>query len=66
MNNNLITKFRKKQKLSKKAFAKRVGISRTTVHNIEMGFNAPNFKTLQKIAQSFLISVDELLQTDQN
>ncbi|EDO61436.1 putative repressor LexA [[Clostridium] leptum DSM 753] len=47
--------------LSQYGFAEKIGISQSTVGNWEAGSREPNFKTMERIADFFGVSVDYLL-----
>lgn len=46
-----IKNVRTQQKLSQRAFAKKVGLSQSTIANIELGKAAPNIDTMLEIAR---------------
>lgn len=52
---------RKKYSETQESFAKKVGIGKSTVRNIEMGEYTPNTITLINISLAFKVSLDELV-----
>jgi transcriptional regulator with XRE-family HTH domain len=57
-----IKKFRKQHKLSQEELARKAGITYSTLIKIESGVNTnPTFETMRKIADTFGISLDELV-----
>ena len=56
--------FRKKLKLTQEQLAKNSGLSRNAIYNYENGRRSPDIKTLNKIAEAFGISPNELLGLD--
>ncbi len=56
-----LKELREKMGLSQYAFADRFGISQSTIGNWEAGKREPNFKTMQRIADFFGVTVDYLL-----
>lgn len=57
---------REKEGLSQYAFAKKFGVSQSTVGMWESGKREPNFTTLNKLAKFFRVSTDYLLnETDE-
>ena len=56
-----LTALRKEHKLTKKAMAEALGLSRQTVSNWEKGDIEPNIGVLAKIAAYFGVSTDYLL-----
>lgn len=61
MNGKLLATLRKQHKLSQEKFAKAVGVSRSAVAMWETNSNEPDHETLNKIAELFDITTDELL-----
>lgn len=56
-----IKELRKKMGLNKQEFAKKLGISTTTLYRYENGINEPNIEMLIKLADIFGTSVDYLI-----
>lgn len=55
---------RKKSGISQEQLAKRIGVGVTTVNNIESGYlTMPGMKILEKIAETFFVTVDDLLHS---
>jgi len=55
---------RKNSGISQEQLAKRVGVGTTTINNIESGYlTSPGIKILEKIAETFFVTVDDLLHS---
>ena len=61
MNGKLLATLRKQRKLSQERLAKIVGVSRSAVAMWETNSNEPDHETLNKIAELFGVTTDELL-----
>lgn len=59
-----LKELREKSNLSQQKFADALGISQGTVGNWESGIREPNFKTMNKIAAFFNVSIDELINNN--
>jgi len=60
-----IKKFRKKKRLSQDKLAKLADVTLTTLVKIESGANDnPTIKTLKKIADALEVTVDDLLENN--
>lgn len=60
--NTLRKEFAWEQKgISKKALAKRAGISYATLYALEIGRRSPTLKVLQKLAKALNVTVTDLL-----
>jgi len=46
---------------SQLSLSKKIGISHTTIHNMEKGASEPSMQTLLKLSKFFDISIDELV-----
>ena len=58
-----IKKYRKRLKLSQEELAKKANITYSTLIKIESGVNKnPTLDTIQKLASTFKISLDELVE----
>lgn len=61
MNNLIAAKLkvlRKSQRMTQQAAADKVGVTRSTWSNYELGRRAPDIRTLQKIADAFNVGLD--------
>lgn len=56
----LIRKKRRDRDVTQEGLAKMVGVSRSAIANIEVGFNMPSVDTLSKLAAALEISGSEL------
>lgn len=63
MNENIL-KLRKDFKLSQEELAERVGVTRQTISNWELGETQPNVEQLKKLSEIFKVSIDELVGND--
>lgn len=61
---NNILKLRKSAKLSQEMLAEKVGVSRQTISNWELGETSPNPEQLKLLSKTLNISIDELLDND--
>lgn len=59
-----ILKLRKDSKLSQEQLAEKVGISRQTISNWELGETSPNPEQLKLLSKTLKVSVDDLLEND--
>lgn len=55
---------RKENKLSQEQLAEKIGVTRQTISNWELGETAPNPEQLKLLSQIFHVSIDELLGND--
>ncbi|EUJ28485.1 putative HTH-type transcriptional regulator [Listeria floridensis FSL S10-1187] len=58
---NKIKNLRKIENLTQKQLAEKIGVTRNTLANYEIGRREPDFATLTKIADHFQVSTDFLL-----
>lgn len=58
-----LNQLRKSASLSQEEFAKKIGVSRSTIGMYEQGKREPDFETLEKIADYFNVDTDYLLGT---
>lgn len=58
--------FRKEKKFSQEQLAERVGVTRQTISNWELGETSPNPEQLKLLSKNLNISIDELLDNDIN
>lgn len=58
---NTLKELRKKENLTQGQLSAKLGISRDTLANYEIGRREPDFETLKKIAKYFEVSTDYLL-----
>lgn len=56
---------RKENKLSQERLAEKIGVTRQTISNWELGETSPNPEQLKLLSQIFHVSIDELLDNDQ-
>lgn len=63
MNENIL-KLRKDLKLSQEELAEKVGVTRQTISNWELGETQPNVEQLKKLSEIFSVSIDELVGND--
>lgn len=63
MNENIL-KLRKGLKLSQEELAEKIGVTRQTISNWELGETQPNVEQLKKLSEVFKISIDELVGND--
>lgn len=56
---------RKENKLSQEQLAEKIGVTRQTISNWELGETSPNPEQLKLLSQIFHVSIDELLDNDQ-
>lgn len=59
-----ILRLRKNAKLSQEMLAEKVGVSRQTISNWELGETSPNPEQLKLLSKTLKVSVDELLEND--
>lgn len=59
-----ILKLRKDSKLSQEQLAEKIGVTRQTISNWELGETQPNPEQLKLLSQALNISIDELLDND--
>lgn len=59
-----ILKLRKSAKLSQEQLAEKIGVSRQTISNWELGETSPNPEQLKLLSKNLNISIDELLEND--
>lgn len=59
-----ILRLRKSAKLSQELLAEKIGVSRQTISNWELGETSPNPEQLKLLSKTLNISVDELLEND--
>ena len=59
-----ILKLRKKQKLSQEQLAEKLGVTRQTISNWELGESSPDLKQSKELSKIFNISLDELVGND--
>ncbi|MGJ8729320.1 helix-turn-helix domain-containing protein [Listeria aquatica] len=62
---NTLKELRKKENLTQGQLSMKLGISRDTLANYEIGRREPDFETLKKIAKYFGVSTDYLLGNDE-
>ena len=55
---------RKENKLSQERLAEKIGVTRQTISNWELGETSPNPEQLKALSQIFQVSIDELLNND--
>ena len=55
---------RKENKLSQEQLAEKIGVTRQTISNWELGETAPNPEQLKLLSQIFHVSIDKLLGND--
>lgn len=61
---NNILKLRKNTKLSQEQLAEKIGVSRQTISNQELGETSPNPEQLKLLSKNLNVSIDELLEND--
>lgn len=61
---NHIQELRKKEGLSQEQLGEKLGVTRQTISNWELGETSPNPEQLKQLSQIFHISVDELIDND--
>lgn len=61
---DMISKLRKKGRLSQEQLAEKIGVTRQTISNWELGETQPNPEQLKLLSKTFNISIDELLGND--
>ena len=61
-----LKEIRLKAKLSQQELAKKAGIGQSTIHYIETGHKSPTYKILQKLANALDVSLNELLEDNNN
>ncbi len=59
-----ISKLRKKKGLSQEELGERIGVTRQTISNWELGETGPNPDQLKLLSKELSISIDELLEND--
>ncbi len=59
-----ILKLRKDFKLSQEDLAEKVGVTRQTISNWELGETQPNVEQLKKLSEVFKVSIDDLVGND--
>lgn len=59
-----ILKLRKENKLSQEDLAEKVGVTRQTISNWELGETEPTPKQLKVLSKTFNVSIDKLLDND--
>ena len=59
-----ILKLRKDSKLSQELLAEKIGVSRQTISNWELGETTPNPQQLKLLSKTLNVSIDELLEND--
>lgn len=59
-----ILKLRKEFNLSQEQLAEKVGVSRQTISNWELGETMPNPEQLKILSKTLNVSIDELLDND--
>lgn len=59
-----ILRLRKNAKLSQEMLAEKIGVSRQTISNWELGETSPNPEQLKLLSKTLKVSVDELLEND--
>lgn len=60
-----LRKIRRHNDLTQERLAETLGVSVEFVSNMERGVNAPSFETIEKIAQSFNLSVAQLFDFEE-
>lgn len=53
--------FRIKNSLTKSELEKKAGVSRVTIHNIEIGLNSPSIVTLEALAKALNVTLIDLV-----
>lgn len=59
-----ILKLRKQQRLSQEELGEKIGVTRQTISNWELGETSPNPEQLKLLSKTLNISIDELLDND--
>lgn len=59
-----ILKLRKKSKLSQEELGNKIGVTRQTISNWELGETSPNPEQLKSLSKTLNISIDELLENE--
>lgn len=59
-----ILKLRKKTNFSQEELAEKIGVTRQTISNWELGETSPNPEQLKLLSKTLNISIDELLDND--
>lgn len=59
-----ILKLRKKANFSQEELAEKIGVTRQTISNWELGETSPNPEQLKLLSKTLNISIDELLDND--
>ena len=59
-----IKKYREEKKMTQMEVAEVLGVKPATISKYEAGALEPNIESLKKLAELFVISVDELLKED--
>ncbi|MFD1707690.1 helix-turn-helix domain-containing protein [Siminovitchia sediminis] len=59
-----LKEYRKRAKLTQEEIAKKLGIKRSTYAKYETGENQPDYKMLEKLADFFEVTTDDLLGRD--
>ena len=59
-----ILKLRKKNGLSQEELAEKIGVTRQTISNWELGDTSPNPEQLKKLSKELNVSIDDLLDND--
>ena len=62
----IILEIRTKNRLTQAAFAEKLFVTRQAVSRWEKGKSIPNIATLKLIAETFDVSLDDLLNVDRN
>ena len=61
---NKIKSYREKRKMTQKEIAEILGVEPATISKYESGMIEPNIESIKKLAETFEISVDELIKED--
>lgn len=56
-----ISKLRKRQNLSQEQLAEKIGVTRQTISNWELGESSPDIRQAKKLSKTFDISLDQLV-----
>ncbi len=54
--------YRRRKKLSKKELAEMVGVSVSTITNYENGKTFPDYETIENLARTLKVSINQLLE----